>query len=151
LTPQQGYFLVRTAHPLIERPETTVKDMLQFPLALASNLPSRVMGSFLKDLPKSSLKPHLALITDNLDIIREVISGTEIIGVFALSQVEAELEKLKLAVIPCTVDWLHSQYGLITLKRHTGSPDEEAFIHLALEVDGKIKRKEKDLAQKYLG
>jgi hypothetical protein len=65
--------------------------------------------------------------------------------------VEAEMEKGKLAVIPCTVDWIHSQYGLITLKRHTGSPDEEAFIHLALEVDGKIKRKEKDLAQKYLG
>jgi hypothetical protein len=53
--------------------------------------------------------------------------------------VEAELEKGKLAVIPCTVDWIHSQYGLITLKRHTGSPDEEAFIHLALEVEGKSK------------
>jgi hypothetical protein len=65
--------------------------------------------------------------------------------------VEAELEKRKLAVIPCTADWLHSQYGLITLKQHGGSPEEEAFIHLALEVDGKIKRKEKELAQKYLG
>jgi DNA-binding transcriptional LysR family regulator len=151
LTPQQGYFLSRTDHPLLERPETTVKDVLQFPLAMASNIPSRVMGPFLRDLPKSSLKPHLALITDNLDIIREVISGTDLIGVFALSQVEAELEKRTLAVIPCTVDWLHSQYGLITLKRHTGSPDKEAFIRLALEADEKIKRKEKELAQKYLG
>jgi DNA-binding transcriptional LysR family regulator len=151
LTPQQGYFLVRTDHPLLKRPETTVKAVLQFPLAMASNLPSRVMGPFLRDLPKSSLKPHLALITDNLDIIREVISGTDLIGVFTLSQVEAELEKRKLAVIPCTVDWLHSQYGLITLKRHTGSPDEEAFINLALEADKEIRRKEKELAQKYLG
>ena len=148
LTPQQGYFLVRTAHPLLKSPKTTVKDVLKFPLAMASNLPARVLGPLLRD---SSIKPHLALITDNLDIIREVISGTDIIGVFALSQVEAELKKRKLAVIPCIVDWLHSQYGLITLKRHTGSPDEEAFIHLALEVDGKIKRKEKELAQKYLG
>ena len=39
----------------------------------------------------------------------------------------------------------------IPLKRHTGSPDKEAFIHLALEADRKIKRKEKELAQKYLG
>ena len=151
LTPQQGYFLVRTDHPLLKRPKTTVKDVLQFPLAMASKIPSRVMGPFLRDLPKSSLKPHLALITDNLDIIREVISGTDIIGVFALSQVEAELEKRKLAVIPCTVDWLHSQYGLITLKRHIGSPEEEAFIRLALEADKEIIKKEKELAQKYLG
>ena len=50
-----------------------------------------------------------------------------------------------MAVIPCTADWLHSQYGLVTLKRHTGSPDEEAFIHLALEVEGEIKRKGKRL------
>jgi hypothetical protein len=118
---------------------------------LTSNLPARVMGPLLSDQPKSSFKPHLSLITDNLDIIREVVSGTDSIGVFALSQVEAELKKRKLAVIPCTVDWLHSQYGLITLKRHAGSPEEEAFIHLALEADGKIKRKEKELAQKYLG
>jgi len=151
LTPQQGYFLVRTDHPLLKRPKTTVKDVLQFPLAMASKIPSRVMGPFLRDLPKSSLKAHLALITDNLDIIREVISGTDIIGVFALSQVEAELEKGKLAVIPCTVDWLHSQYGLITLKRHIGSPEEEAFIRLALEADKEIIKKEKELAQKYLG
>ena len=93
LTTHQGYFLVRTDHPLLKRPKTTVKDVLQFPLAMASNLPSRVMGPFLRDLPKSSIKPHLALITDNLDIIREVISGTDIIGIFTLSQVEAELEK----------------------------------------------------------
>ena len=151
LTPQQGYFLVRTDHPLLKRPKTTVKDVLQFPLAMASKIPSRVMGPFLRDLPKSSLKAHLALITDNLDIIREVISGTDIIGVFALSQVEAELEKRTLAVIPCTVDWLHSQYGLITLKRHIGSPEEEAFIRLALEADKEIIKKEKELAQKYLG
>jgi hypothetical protein len=37
------------------------------------------------------------------------------------------------------------QHHLITLKRHTGSPDAEAFIHLALEADGKIKGKEKYL------
>jgi hypothetical protein len=64
--------------------------------------------------------------------------------------VEAELEKRKLAVISWTAAWLHSQYGLITLKQRLGSPDEEAFIRLALEVDGKIKSKEKELAQKYL-
>jgi DNA-binding transcriptional LysR family regulator len=151
LTRHQGYFLVRANHPLLKKPKTDVIDVLQFSLAMPSNLPARLLGPFLRDLPKSSIKPHLALITDNLDIIREVISGTDIIGLFTLSQVEAELEKRTLAVIPCTVDWLHSQYGLITLKRHTGSPDEEAFIHLALEVDGKIKRKEKELSQKYLG
>jgi DNA-binding transcriptional LysR family regulator len=151
LNMHQGYFLVRADHPLLKRPETTVQDVLQFPLAMASKIPARVMGPFLNDQPKSSIKPHLALITDNLDIIREVVSGTDIIGTFTLSQVEAELEKRKLAVIPCTVDWLHSQYGLITLKRHTGSPDEEAFINLALEADKEIRRKEKELAQKYLG
>jgi len=84
-------------------------------------------------------------------VIAEYSSGTDIICVFALSQVEAEMEKRTLAVIPCTMDWLHSQYSLITLKRHTGSPDAEAFIRLALEADREIKRKEKELAQKYLG
>ncbi len=64
---------------------------------------------------------------------------------------EAELKTRKLAVIPCTEAWLHSQYGLITRKLHTGSPDEKAFIRLALEVDGEIKRKGKELAQKCLG
>ena len=53
-------------------------------------------------------------------------------------------------MIETRMDWLHSQYGLITLKRHTGSPDKEAFIRLALEADREIKRKEKELAQKYL-
>jgi DNA-binding transcriptional LysR family regulator len=151
LTMHQGYFLVRPDHPQLKKTKTALLDVLQFPLAMASKIPARVMGPFLIDQPKSSIKPHLALLTDNLDIIREVISGTDIIGTFTLSQVEAELEKGKLAVIPCTADWLHSQYGLITLKRHAGSPDEEAFIHLALEADAEIKRKEKELAQKYLG
>jgi DNA-binding transcriptional LysR family regulator len=151
LTMHQGYFLGRANHPLLKNPKTALIDVLQFSLAMPSNLPARMLGPLLRDQPKSSIKPHLAVITDNLDIIREVVSGTDIIAIFMLSQVEAELEKGKLAVIPCTVDWLHSQYGLITLKRHTGSPDEDAFIHLALEVDGKIKRKEKNLAQKYLG
>jgi hypothetical protein len=65
--------------------------------------------------------------------------------------VEAELERRKLAVIPCTAAWLHSQYGLITRKLLTGSPAEKAFVRLVLEADGNIKMKEKKLAQKYLG
>ena len=64
---------------------------------------------------------------------------------------EAELKRRQLAVIPCTEAWLHSQYGLITRKLHTGSPTEKAFIRLSLEADGNTKMKEKELAQKYLG
>ncbi|MBI5583974.1 MAG: LysR family transcriptional regulator [Deltaproteobacteria bacterium] len=149
LTPLQGYFLGRAGHPLLSEEEPSLQRVLQFPLAAVSHFPSRIMGPMLQGLPESSLRPQVAVITDNLDVIREVVSGTDILGLFTLSQVETELEKGKLVVIPYTAPWLHSQYGLITLKRHNGSPDEETFIRLALEVDEDIKRKEKDLAKKY--
>lgn len=150
LTTHQGYFLGRVGHPLLCEKEPSIQSVLQFPLAAVSHFPSRIMGPMMQGLPKYSLRPQLAVITDNLDIIREVVSGTDILGIFMLSQVEAELERHTLAVIPYTAAWLHSQYGLITLKRHAGSPGEEAFIRLALEVDGGIKKKEKELAAKFL-
>ena len=149
--PSSGLFSGAGGAPTAEREGTNHTEGTAISSRRRFPFPIPDYGAYVARTAEIFIKPQVAVITDNLGFIREVVSGTDILGLFALSQVESELEKGKLAVIPCTAAWLHSQYGLITLKRHTVSPDEEAFIQLALEADGKIKRKEKELARKYLG
>jgi DNA-binding transcriptional LysR family regulator len=150
LTPYQGYFIVRTGHPLADKKAVSVDEIFRYPLAQISHMPVRLTGRLVTRSGKSAARTKVGAVTDNLYLQREIIKGSQMVGMFTMTQVEKELNNKEFVVLPCRLDWLHGRWGVITARRQKPSPVEQLFISLALEADLKIAKNEMKLARRFL-
>lgn len=157
LNRHQGYFAVRSQHPLMEsKKPLTLHAIFQYPLVASSRLNSVVLKGFLADAPREnpaafSGKAIPAIACESVSMMKTVAAGTDAVAIVPLNSVVAEVASGELAVLPFVSPALRPNFAIVRLAHRSLSPLGESFVRLVVAADAELFEFEEKSAAKLIG
>lgn len=152
LPPHQGYLVVRARHPLAGRRTVTMEEALEWPFAMSTRVPPRILGR-MADPARRARTPRggfPAVQCDNLEVIRRLVATSDTVGAFTLPLVAPLLQSRAVRLLPLRPPWLRSNYGLIRVRGRIPSPAMEAFVAEVHAAEALLRTREDELARRHL-
>lgn len=142
LPSHRGVFYCRAGHPLADRHGLTLADLRGFPMAFTA-VPKRLLelisGS---DAPLSDELPEGAFVTairvGTPTLAKQIVMESDAVSAALPRQIEHEVTRGSLVVLPIEVPGLTTGYGVIRLARRTPSPAAAAFLAALRSVEDEI-------------
>ena len=132
LAPMAGYVVVRTGHPLTEKKQVTLTDVLDFPFAQVVMLPPRVLKPILASRstrkPGSGARPapFPAIECPTLRLATDIVARSDAFTFATLGMVRTELARHQ--VVPLLHEpWMYNEWAVARLRKRTMSPAMTAF------------------------
>ena len=142
LPSHQGFFFVRTGHPLTTLAELTLSDLRSYPMA-GTALPAEIArqlgvldGAMGYVRPDGTFIPQVRV--DTFRLARQIVLQTDAVGFGVTSQLLEDEHLGRLRVLPLTIPWFRSNFGIIRLAGRTPSPAEMAFCALLRQVETEV-------------
>ncbi|MFM7625699.1 MAG: LysR family transcriptional regulator [Gammaproteobacteria bacterium] len=130
LAPLRAWILVRAGHPLAQRRDITIADVLDFPFAQVVMLPPRILKPVLAARRQSAdgaAPPFPALECATARMAIGAVMASDAFTFGSLGQVRAELESgtiLPLLQPP----WLRSSWSIVRLRKRPMTPAMRALV-----------------------
>jgi len=154
LNEHQGYFVVRSRHPLLSsKAVPTLQNILQFPLAMTSRVPTLLMKKFLAGVPvaeHSVAKSFPPIVCESVAMMKMLVAETDAVSVLPLNAIMAEVRTGQLKILGFVPQWMKADFGILRLEHRSLSPIGETFVRLIKEVDAELFEFEQKNAQKVL-
>lgn len=128
-----GVLFCRPAHPLLQRRELSLGDLLDFPLA-GTQLPHVVERSL--SAASDRLQP-LSVECDNFLVLKRLVAGSDVLSMAPWDVIAEEVRSGQLCLLPMQAEGLHqhSAYGLVSRAGHSLSPAAQAMVEAIRRVD----------------
>jgi DNA-binding transcriptional LysR family regulator len=147
LPEHRGVLYGRAGHPLAERSDLTVEDVLRYPMVMTT-LPKRMLDSLGKGastarpgLPEGAAATEFRVETPFL--ARQIVMQSDVLSMALLRQIDSDVALGRLAVLHLHLPWLNTSYGMIRLSRRTPAPAATEFLKILREVEGEIAAEER--------
>lgn len=129
----QGVLFCRPAHPLLQRQNLQLRDLLDFPLA-GTQLPQVVERSL--GLASGRAQP-LSVQCDNFLVLKRLVADSDVLSMAPWDVIADEVDSGQLALLPLLPQGLHqhSAYGLVSRAGHSLSPAAQAMVEAIRRVD----------------
>ncbi|SHI06342.1 LysR family transcriptional regulator [Ferrimonas marina] len=130
LAPIPAVICCNPQHPLLARPNLTMADLLQYPLALPRNLPN----DFLEEhIPGLALGPMMAgrrvIRFDQFLTIKPALFDSHTLALTPLASVHEELTQGQLRILQVAdLDEIPARYGVVSLKDRTQPPSAQSLV-----------------------
>jgi DNA-binding transcriptional LysR family regulator len=136
LSQHQGYFVVRSGHPLLTSKEVpTLQSILRFPVITTS----RISGPLLKQfLDHSTSKSFPAITCESVAMMKTIAAETDVVTLLPLNAAIAEVRAGQLVVLSFAPPFLKVDWGIVRLSHRSLSPLGEIFVRLLLEIDAEL-------------
>lgn len=136
----QGVLFCRPSHPLLQRGDLQLRDLLDFPLA-GTQLPQVVERSL--GLASGRAQP-LSVQCDNFLVLKRLVADSDVLSMAPWDVIADELHNGQLALLPLLPQGLHqhSAYGLVSRAGHSLSPAAQAMVEAIRRVDEQTPRAE---------
>ncbi|MBC9252485.1 LysR family transcriptional regulator [Pseudomonas alcaligenes] len=134
LRPHPAVLFCHPQHPLLARPDLTVKDLLDYPLA-GTQLPLEV-ASALQHLSGGEAAP-LSIECDNFMVLKELVSASHVLSMSPWDVIAQDVAAGRLAVLPLHTGMpaQRSAYGIVSRAGHSLSPGAAELQRVILEQD----------------
>jgi DNA-binding transcriptional LysR family regulator len=150
LRAHRGHVVVRPGHPLLEsKGAMDFNQVIQWPLAITSRLPPRLMRQLIPSLNGATFAP--AVNCEDIGVVKSIVMNSDALGFFPLSLVAQDLELGQLKIVPVDAPWLETKFAVIRLKDRVLARSVEAFIREIQETDAEMAQMEEALSAKFLG
>ena len=134
----QGVLFCRPAHPLLQRQNLQLRDLLDFPLA-GTQLPQVVERSLGLASGRAQL---LSVQCDNFLVLKRLVADSDVLSMAPWDVIADEVDSGQLALLPLLPQGLHqhSAYGLVSRAGHSLSPAAQAMVTAIRLVDEQTPR-----------
>lgn len=134
----QGVLFCRPSHPLLQRGDLQLRDLLDFPLA-GTQLPQVVERSL--GLASGRAQP-LSVQCDNFLVLKRLVADSDVLSMAPWDVIADEVDSGQLALLPLLPQGLHqhSAYGLVSRAGHSLSPAAQAMVEAIRRVDKETPR-----------
>jgi len=137
----RGVFYCRAGHPLADQRDVTLEDLRRFPMAFTA-VPKRLLSLIGgNDAAKDELHDG-AFVTmirvGTPTLARQIVLESDAVSVGLPRQIERDVARGSLVVIPIDAPGLTTAYGVIRLARRTPSPAAAAFLEILRRVEDEI-------------
>ena len=134
----QGVLFCRPAHPLLQRRNLHLRDLLDFPLA-DTQLPQVIERSLGQ---ASGRAQTLSVECDNFLVLKRLVAGSDVLSMAPWDVIAEEVRSGQLCLLPMQAEGLHqhSAYGLVSRAGHSLSPAAQAMVTAIRQVDEQTPR-----------
>lgn len=137
-----GRFFVRNGHPLAATSGLTLEQVLRFPF-VGTRLPKRLAPRFLEATKAGAIDPDSGdylppVKVDSLHVAKEVVIGSDGVGVAPLPLIRRELDAGTLVTLDLQLPWMTTAYGFVYLRDRTLSPAAYAFMDEVRAVECRL-------------
>ena len=157
LTRRMGYLAVRPAHPLLkQRNALTMSDVLHYPFVSISRIPPALLRQFVSesaagDNPsRPGLKTFPSIACESVIMMRNIVVKSDAVALLPLNILIPDLEAKAIAVLPLSLPWMQSDFGIVRLARRSLSPLGELFVRKMVEVDAEVAAVEEKAARRLI-
>jgi len=137
-----GHFFCRAEHPLAARSHVTLRDVLDFPLAVMW-LPKEVLATLLPGtgigMDEFSEMPGGLIECYNLKVMLETVIASKAIGLTLGPIYRQQIETGQIVLLPFDAPEFRSGYEVVTLERYSLSPVVEVFQTYLIEAANEVK------------
>ncbi|GAA5193346.1 LysR family transcriptional regulator [Ferrimonas gelatinilytica] len=140
LAPMPAVFCCHAQHPLLARPEVTVADLLQYPLALPHHLPPEFIEAHTHGLQLDPMVAGRRLIRfDQFLTVKAALYDSDLLALTPLASVHTELTSGALRVLQVSdLEPITAHYGVISLKGRIQPPAAERLTQELVQTAQKI-------------
>lgn len=132
LHPHLGVLFCRPGHPLLQRSDLHLDDLLEYPLA-GTQLP-RAVGQTLSSA--SGRQQPLSVQCDNFLVLKRLVADSDVISLAPWDVVAEDIAAGRLGLLPGPQNPLqHSAYGVVSRAGHSLSPAAQAVLEEIRQVD----------------
>jgi DNA-binding transcriptional LysR family regulator len=148
------YFYCRPGHPLLAQTEVLITDLTAYPWA-GPRTPGRIASAFNASVsPAGSLEPvhgdfMLAWTVDTIQAAMQIVGSSDVISAALLTQLEADLARKTLMLVPCSIPWLKLNNGFMTRREQLESMTVELFKTEFRRLNNELSVAEARLAARY--
>jgi DNA-binding transcriptional LysR family regulator len=139
----QGYFFCSASHPLAQRRQLDLNDLLEFPW-VGPSYPARIRAALPnEDRPFGVFDPDYdrfnpRILVETFSMAKELVLNSHAISAFVPGQLDDELKTRRCVRLPVEVPDLSVKYGFITKRGRALSPSAETFIRIVREIEASI-------------
>jgi DNA-binding transcriptional LysR family regulator len=147
-------FFCRPGHPLADRPDTTIEDLVEYPWVL-TRLPRRLHVHLPDDVGRAGFWDDLtaefvpAIETNVLQGFTELATQSDALVAATATIAEADLRAGRLRRISFEEPWFRFHHGFITRRRRTLPPLAEEFMQLVRSIEAELDEREEQLQQRF--
>ncbi|HMP73534.1 MAG TPA: substrate-binding domain-containing protein, partial [Kiritimatiellia bacterium] len=155
LNEHQAFLIVRREHPLLEKRNIEVCDLVAYPLVTMVISPNRLaqMG---RDLKGAEAGPHKliaswppAISVNSVTSMKTIVANSDAVTIVSLKMVHHELDRKELAVLPLPLPWLKTHFAVMHLTHRALSPLAEAVTKSIIAADKNALEMERALAARW--
>lgn len=131
-----GILFCRPGHPLLERRDLQLADLLEFPLA-GTQLPQEVARSL---SAASGREQPLSVQCDNFLVLKRLVADSDVLSMAPWDVIADEVAAGQLSLLPLAPASLQqrSAYGLVSRAGHSLSPAAQAVVEEIRQVDRQL-------------
>lgn len=131
-----GVLFCRPSHPLLERRDLQLADLLEFPLA-GTQLPQEVARSL---SAASGREQPLSVQCDNFLVLKRLVADSDVLSMAPWDVIADEVAAGQLSLLPLAPASLQqrSAYGLVSRAGHSLSPAAQAVVEEIRQVDRQL-------------
>lgn len=133
------YFFARAGHPLASGGPRSASEVLQWPLVSPSRVPPRLLDPMLAAQRESARRgglaiPFPAVECNAMTPAKRIVAESNVVGASILNCIGRELESGEFVLLG-REPWMHLQYGIVKLNRHTLTGAAERLREVVLEAE----------------
>jgi DNA-binding transcriptional LysR family regulator len=154
LAPLAGYVVVRTGHPLADRANIEIADVLDYPFAQVVMLPPRLLKPILsaRRTPSSGgakpSPPFPAIECPTIGLAARIVANSNAFTFATLGTVRAELEQHQIVPV-LQASWMRTDWNIARLRKRTMSPAMIAFVEELQRTHADVLREEEVLSMRW--
>jgi DNA-binding transcriptional LysR family regulator len=147
------HFFARAGHPLADKRTIDVTDVLDWPFAVPSRIPPRLLDPLLAAHRAAARRGQRtrsfpSIQCNGLAPVKRILAGSDAISATILSLIADELEGGAFVLLG-TEPWLHLNYGIVSLKGRPRTQHAQAFLQYVIEAERTASSAEADLAARF--
>ena len=133
-------FFCAAGHPLAAKARVSLKDLIEYPW-VGPSIPAR-MRTALPSLDKpfgifdaATDRFHPRVLVETFSAAKEIVLAGQGLGAAVKRQIEPELKRKRLVILPAAAPWLALNYGFIVKRGRTLSPAAAAFMDAVRTIE----------------
>jgi DNA-binding transcriptional LysR family regulator len=131
---------LRPRHPLAAKARLKLEDLIEYPW-VGPSIPARVRA-VLPNVDKpfgtfdaSTDRFHPRVLVETFSAAKDIVLAGQGLGAALKGQIEPELKRKRLVILPAPAPWLRLNYGFIVKRGRTPSPAAVAFMEAVRTIE----------------
>ena len=157
LEPVQGWFAVRSGHPLAGRRGLSLQEVLRYPLVFSGRVPPRILEPLVAAVPSTGEAEEIprhavpAVDAPSLSVIVDVVAGSDAVGPVTPTMARPGVEAGRLVLLDTELPWLRTAFAILLSRERRPSAVVDRAVEAVRDAGAAWATREREAERALIG